>query len=70
MLTKVTFYLSDEDRRNLDTLQEHYPNLSVAMIFKEGLALLAKTPQPDPRPRPAQEGPAVQAIRDLLGLPV
>ena len=67
MLTKVTFYLSDEDRRNLKRIHGRHPNWSVAMIFKRALGLYASNLailEPLLRTR---QGPAQQAIEELFG---
>lgn len=67
MLTKVTFYLSDEDRINLKHIQERHPNWSKAMIFRRALGLYARnlaTLEPLPT---SHKGPAQQAIEELFG---
>jgi hypothetical protein len=66
-LTKVTFYLSDEDRRNLARAQERHPSWSVAMIFKRALGLYASNlEQFEPTPV-ASKSPYQQAVEELVG---
>ena len=67
MLTKVAFYLSDEDRRNLERIRRRHPGWSVAMIFRRALGLYASNLAIlEPLPK-ARQGGAQQAIEELFG---
>jgi len=66
-LTKVTFYLSNEDRRNLTRIQERHPSWSKAMIFKRALGLYASNLDKLEPPLIVKKGPAAPAIEELFG---
>jgi len=63
----VEFCLSEEDRRNLQAIQERHPTWTVAMIFKRALGLYANNMEKlEPRPI-TENGPAAQAIEEFFG---
>jgi len=67
MLSRVTFFLSNEDRRNLELVRQRHPSWTVAMILRRALGLYAHNinilePLPSTR-----KGPAQQAIEELFG---
>jgi hypothetical protein len=66
-LASVEFLLSEEDRNNLQVVQEQHPTWSVAMIFKRALGLYANninTLEPQPA---IERGPVAQATVELFG---
>ena len=66
-LTKVTFYLSNEDRQYLATIRDRHPNWSTAMIFKRALGLYASNLEKlEPHPQQPKTQ-ARQAIEKLFG---
>ncbi len=67
MFKKVTFYLSDEDRHNLEWIRERHPNWSTALIFRRALSLYARSLSKLEPPPEDQQGPAQQAIEELFG---
>jgi hypothetical protein len=66
-LAAVEFRLSEEDRNNLQCIQERHPDWSVAMIFKRALGLYANNIN-ILEPQPAVErSPVAQATIELFG---
>ena len=41
MFTKITFYISEQDRNRIALIQEHHPEWSPAVIFRKTLAAYA-----------------------------
>lgn len=63
----IEFCLSEEDRRNLQAIQERHPNWTVAMIFKRALGLYASNMDKLEPQLTSLQGAAQTAIAELFG---
>ena len=67
MFTKITFYISEEDQRNIERVKERHPGWSPAVIFRRALGVYANNlEKPVPLSVNATRS-AQQDIADLFG---
>jgi hypothetical protein len=60
MFTRITFYISEEDRLNIERVKERHPALSSVVIFRRALGMYANNlekpvPLPSNTPRSARQ---------------